>query len=232
MQFETGIQYLDSGLKSALRGMRIESTYVGLTSENVMGFDKVGYQRKEIVNSSFAQFMGADALSTVVDDKVGRLVATSHPLDFALAQKGYFQIKGSEGIKMTRDGRFKLDKEGNLLSLDGEKVLSNVGTPIKLSIIPENIKDIKVNADGVITVLDSANNKMVKVATLGVVNADGLLVMHPEVKQGYNEHSNVSLQDEFMGMMGPLRNYDANRQMFMIENSVLSKTISQLGATS
>ena len=53
--------------------------------------------------------------------------------------------------------------------------------------------------------------------------------MNPEIKQGYNEYSNVSLQNEFIGMMPIIRNFEANRQIFMIQNQNLQKVISQLG---
>lgn len=232
MQLDTGIQFVDNGLKSSLRGMQIQSSIISLTNENVMGFDKVGYQRREVINTSFSEYMGPDGLSSIVDEQVGRLANSGNPLDLALAVKGYFQVQSPDGIKLTRDGRFKLDKEGNLLSMDNAKVLSNSGQPIKLHIIPEDLKEITINAKGDLSVLNKQTKKMEKVATLGVVGSNGSVIMNPEVKQGYNEHSNVALEREFLGMMAPLRNFDANRQMFMIENSVLSKTISQLGATS
>ena len=68
--------------------------------------------------------------------------------------------------------------------------------------------------------------------TIGVVDANGLVVMEPQVKQGYNEYSNVALQNEFIGMMPVIRNFEANRQLFMIQNQNLQKVISQLGSTS
>ena len=229
MQIDTGISYIEHGLKSAIKGMQIQNKFITLTNDNVVGFDKIGYQRKEIVNSSFQEFIGADALSTVTDDKVGRLTLTSNPLDLALANKGYFQVQDASGIKLTRDGRFQLDKEGNLLALDGSKVLGNNGIPIKSTIIPKNVKEVVVNTKGDVSVFNPTTKKMEKMGTLGIVNTDGSLVIDPQVKQGYNEYSNVSLQEEFLGLMLPLRNFDANRQMFMIENQILNKTISQLG---
>lgn len=232
MQIDTGISYIEHGLKSAIKGMQIQNAFVNMTNENVIGFDKVGYQRKEIVNSSFQEFMGADALSTVVDDKVGRLTLTDHPLDLALANKGYFQIQDKSGIQLTRDGRFQLDKEGNLLTLGGLKVLGNDGMPIKSSIIPKNVKEVVVNSKGDVSVFNPETKKLQKMGTLGIVNTDGTLVIDPQVKQGYNEYSNVSLEKEFLGLMLPVRNFDANRQMFMIESSILNKTISQLGSAS
>ena len=232
MQIDTGVSYIEHGLKSAIKGMQISNTIVQTTNQNVIGFDKVGYQRKEIVNSSFAEFIGAEAISTVTDDKVGRLTLTSNPLDLALANKGYFQVQDATGVKLTRDGRFKMDKDGNILTLNDAKVLGTDGLPIKSSIIPKNAKEIAVNSKGDISVFNPKTKVLEKMGTLGIVNTDGSVVLDPQVKQGYNEYSNVSLEKEFLGMMIPLRNFDANRQMFMIESSILSKTISQLGSAS
>lgn len=232
MQIDTGISYIEHGLKSAIKGMQIQNAIVNMTNQNVIGFDKVGYQRKEIVNSSFQEHIGAEALSTVVDDQVGRITLSDNPLDLALANKGYFQVQDESGIKLTRDGRFKLDKDGNLLALNNAKVLGNDGLPIKSTIIPKNVKEVVVNSKGDISVFNPETKKLDKMGTLGIVSADGSLVIDPQVKQGYSEYSNVSLEKEFLGLMLPVRNFDANRQMFMIESSILSRTIQQLGSSS
>ena len=227
-----GIRYCEKGLTASLRAMHVQSEILGMYNDNITGFDKIGYQRKDPVVSSFTEFIGVHGLSQTIDDKVGRIAISDNPLDFAIANKGYFQTQSTEGIKLTRDGRFKLDKEGNLLTLEDDKVLSNAGTPIKLPVVPEQIKDVRVNSKGVITVLDRKTHKMVFAGQIGVVDAAGAIVMDPQVKQGYNEYSNVSLQNEFIGMMPIIRNFEANRQIFMIQNQNLQKVISQLGSTS
>ena len=66
------------------------------------------------------------------------------------------------------------------------------------------------------------------IGQLGVVDTNGVLVMDPNVKQGYNEFSNVALHEEFIKMMPIMKNFDANRQMFMLQNANLGKAISQL----
>lgn len=232
MKLNTGIKYIENGLTTSLKAMQVQSTLVNIANDNITGFDKIGYQRKEAVVSSFTEYLGTNGISTTIDDKVGRLANSGNPLDLALAIKGYFQIKSKEGVKLTRDGRFKLDKNGNLLTLDDSKVLSDNGRPIKLGIIPDNLSQIVVNSKGELSVLNTKTNKLEKVANIGVVDSNGANIMNPEVKQGYNEYSNVSLQSEFLTLMPPIRSFDANRQIFMIESSNLSKTISQLGSTS
>ena len=109
MRINGGVQLNENGLKTAIRAMQVQTALMANVSDNVNGFDKVGYQRKEAVVSSFTEFLGVDGLSTVVDDTVGRLSMTDNPLDLAMASKGYFQIQTPDGIRMTRDGRFKVD---------------------------------------------------------------------------------------------------------------------------
>lgn len=212
--------------------MQVQSELLSMANENVNGFDKVGYQRKEAVVSSFTEFLGVNGLSQTSDDKIGRISMSDNPLDLAIATKGYFQTRSAEGVKLTRDGRFKIDKEGNLLTLEDNQVLSNAGVPIKLHVIPTDLKDIKIDDSGFLSVYNEKTRKMEGVATIGVVDANGLLVMEPKVKQGYNEYSNVSLQNEFIGMMPIIRNFEANRQVFMIQNQNLQKVINQLGSAS
>lgn len=227
-----GISYLEKGIKTSIRAMQVQSELLSMANENVNGFDKVGYQRKEAVVSSFTEFLGLNGLSQTSDDKIGRISMSDNPLDLAIATKGYFQTRSAEGVKLTRDGRFKIDKEGNLLTLEDNQVLSNAGVPIKLHVIPTDLKNIKIDDSGFVSVYNEKTRKMEGVATIGVVDANGLLVMEPKVKQGYNEYSNVSLQNEFIGMMPIIRNFEANRQVFMIQNQNLQKVINQLGSAS
>lgn len=232
MRINGGIFYNENGLTTSIRAMHLDSELIGISNENIGGFDKVGYQRKEAVVSSFAEFLGVHALSTTKDDKVGRIAVSDNPLDIALANKGYFQIESKNGIKLTRDGRFKIGKDGSLLTLEDAHVLSSAGTPIQLPFVPQDLKQIKIDKSGKISLFNPDTNKLMNVGQIGVVDTNGILVMDPNVKQGYNEFSNVSLQQEFITMMPIMKNFDANRQMFMLQNANLGKAISQLSSAS
>ena len=232
MKINGGIRYCEKGLTTSLRAMHVQSEIIGMYNENVTGFDKIGYQRKDPVVSSFTEYIGVHGLSQTVDDQIGRIAMSDNPLDLALANKGYFQTQTAEGIRLTRDGRFKLDKDGNLLTLEDARVLSSAGTPIQLHVVPEKIEDVKKKSKGLVSVFNKNTNKLESVAYLGIVDTNGVVVMDPQVKQGYNEYSNVALQNEFISMMPIIRNFEANRQIFMIQNQNLQKVISQLGTTS
>ena len=63
---------------------------------------------------------------------------------------------------------------------------------------------------------------------MSVVSQDNVAVVNPDIKQGYTEYSNVALQQEFMGALPLIKNFDANRQMFLINSNNLSTAISKL----
>lgn len=230
MKINGGIRYTEGGMTASLRAMHVQTELIGIYNENVTGFDKVGYQRKDPVISSFTEYIGVHGVSTATDDQVGRISVSASPLDFALASKGYFQTLSEDGTKITRDGRFKYDKEGYLLTLDDSKVLSNTGIPIKSHILPDKPDHFRVNKKGDLSVYNKETNKLEFVATLGVVDSDGAAIIRPDIKQGYSEFSNVSLQNEFLAMAPTVRNFEANRQLFMIQSQNLTKAIQQLGA--
>ena len=115
------------------------------------------------------------------------------------------------------------------MTLRDEKVLSYSGSPIKLPFMPDEMKDVKVDRSGKISLYNQQTGKVEYVDTIAVVSSNNVSVSNPIVMQGYNEFSNVSLQDEFMRMMPIPKNFDANRQMFLIHSNNLSKVISEIG---
>ncbi len=228
MIIKGGIDYFEPGMRSTLRAMHLQTELMAIHSENVNGFDKVGYQRKDAVVSSFTEYVGVHALSTAVDDQPGRICISPYPLDLAISNKGYFQVLGKEGLKLTRDGRFHYDKEGNLLTLENERVMANDGTPIVLPCIPGTPDDVVIDLSGNISVVDRANNKVVKAGTLSVVSTTGAAVIDPGVRQGYTEDSNVILSEEFMRAFPVKKTFEANRLMFQQCYSLTSTAVQKL----
>ena len=232
MQINGGIRFCEQGMKASIRAMHLQSEVLGIINENVVGFDKVGFQRREPVVSSFTEYLGIHGLSSTIDDQPGRIMVSKNPLDITMANRGYFQIQTPQGVKLTRDGRFKLDKFGNLLDLEDNHVLSDAGMPIKLPIVPDNPAQVVVNTKGKVSVYSKDSNQLLEAGFLGIVDSNGMAVINPDVKQGYNEHSNVVLQNEFLAIKPVVRNFEANRQIFIMESNNLQKVIQQLGSAS
>ncbi len=230
MKLVAGINFDGNGLAQSINAMQMDMDIMGIFGENVVGFDKIGYQRKEAVISSFAEYIGTNALSHCVDNQVGRLTRTQRPLDLALSEKGYFQVLNKDGsLELTRDGRFVLNKNGELLTQTGQKVLSQGGYPITLPYVPKTLDKIVIGLDGKIGVFDDNERGVVNAGSIGVFSADGAIVSSNCVRQGYVESSNVSLEKEYIEMANYRRSFEANRQMFRLQNSNLSNAISRLG---
>lgn len=228
MRIKGEIDYFEPGMTSTLRAMHLQTEIFAISSENINGFDKVGYQRKEPVVSSFTEYVGIHGLSTAVDDQPGRISVSKNPLDIALSNKGYFQVLGKDGIKLTRDGRFHYDKDGNLLTLENERVMANDGTPIVLPCVPNTPDEITIDLSGNIKVVDRAHNKIVKAGTLSVVSTNGVAVVDPGVRQGFTEDSNVILSEEFLKAYPVRKTFDANRLMFQQCYSMTSTAVNKL----
>ncbi len=230
MNLAAGIRLDANGIAQSINAMQMDMDIMGIFGENIVGFDKIGYQRKDAVISSFAEYLGTHALSHSVDDMVGRLVMTDRPLDVALSEKGYFQVLNNDGsIELTRDGRFKINKKGELLTQTDQKVLSSGGCPIILPYVPETLDKIKIGLDGKISVFDDEKRGLINAGHIGVFSSDGAMVAQNCVKQGFIESSNVSLEKEYIEVSNYKRSFEANRQMFRLQNSKLSTAISRLG---
>lgn len=230
MKLVAGINYDGNGIAQSINAIQTSMDIMGIFSENILGFDKIGYQRKEAVLSSFAEYIGPAALSYTVDDQVGRLAMTQYPLDVALSEKGFFQVVNKDGsVELTRDGRFQMTKDGDIVTQAGQKVLSSGGMPIRLPFVPDELDKIVIGLDGKIGVLDSEKRGLVPAGTLGVVTSDGSLVTSNCVRQGYVESSNVSLEREYTEITNYTKTVEANSTMFRIQNSKLNKAIQSLG---
>lgn len=232
MKLLGGVYFDQSGLSTSMRGMHMQTELLSVISENMMGFDKIGYQEKENIVSSFAEYIGVHAHSVVQNDRVGRLYSSGNNLDFALAKQGYFQYLTPEGIKQTRDGRFKLDKDGYLLTQEGYNVLSKSGIPVKIDTFVDDISKVKVDTDGSISVFNEETGKMEHASDIAVVTKDGNIADEPDVRQGFVESGNVRIEEQFFNAIPVRRNFQANRQMFVMQNDLLNQTIQSLGSSS
>lgn len=229
MKLYGGINLGEGGMVTSMRDMFLQADIMNVINSNIQGFNKVGYQKKVPVVSSFAEVLGPHALSENTDEQVGRIKITKKPLDLAIACEGYFQVLTPNGIQLTRDGRFNMDKDGNILNLQNYKVLSKDGVPLKLSKVPKDIEDIKIDKDGSVKYLDKSDLKLYDAGKISVVSSKGKLIENTDIKQGYIEESNVSLHEELYSMVPVRRNFEANRQMFLIQSDSLARVIQELG---
>ena len=223
--------YAHDGMTISMKAMHTQMSLLNIHTDNIASYAVPGYQKKNPVVTSFAELLGPNAVDSATSTEIGRLRKSGYPLDVALNSKGYFQkLNAYGGVDLTRDGRFRLDKDGYLRAMDGKRILSAAGLPIKFSVIPEDLeKSVKITPNGEVKVYDSQKGTIVGMGTLGIANEQGAAAGEVDVKQGYVEDSNVMLQDEYMAIMPLRREFEANRQMFILQNDNLSRMIQELG---
>jgi flagellar basal-body rod protein FlgF len=76
----------------------------------------------------------------------GRIRITGNPLDVAIQNDGFFEVKTPDGVRYTRNGIFSLDSQRRLVTNLGHPVM---GTKGEIKVPPGNIQ---INAEGAIQV--------------------------------------------------------------------------------
>jgi flagellar basal-body rod protein FlgF len=162
----------------------------------------------------------------------GGLSFTGGKLDLAIQGEGFFLIETPAGQRLTRAGHFQLSAAGELVDPQGNRVLSQGGTPIN---IPEEAFDLIVSEDG------SISSNGVLIDTIGIVRPEGQLQRESntsfaapagvaqetnmKVVQGAVEQSNVSPVLEVARMIEVQRAYEAGQALLDKEDQRISQLI-------
>lgn len=108
-------------------------------------------------------------IATMTDMNEGALETTGNPLDVAIAGgEGFFVVQTDQGERYTRNGRFQLDDGGQLVTQEGNPVLSTNGQPI---IFAPTDDDISISGDGTIS---TNNGDLGQIQTVGFENPQAL----------------------------------------------------------
>ena len=109
------------------------------------------------------------------DFKMGPMVETGNPFDLALGEKNlFFAVETPSGIRLTRDGSFRLNEEGELVTRDGFKVLSQHYFQNRQAItVPVDAINVNIGKSGRIEYMDkTAMDTPVYLDDLMVVRID------------------------------------------------------------
>ena len=178
--------------------------------------------------------LGTRAASNEIIFTQGNFSQTDNPFDVVIQGNGFFQVRRSDGqIAYTRAGSFHVDKEGNMVTSDGDPLEPQIT-------IPAGAQSITIAADGTVSYLlagQTASQLAGQIQLAGFQNPAGLNSMgrslylptdasgEPTVAnpggqeglgtllQGYQEQSNVSIVEEFINLIAAQRAYEANSKV-------------------
>ena len=138
------------GLYTAYTGMLNEQNRMDIMTNNLANADTNGYKKEGSTAQTFADTyaikikdtsayniprrigdisLGVHIGETYTNYDQGSFEVTDNPADLALAGDGFFAIsytnkQGETSVKYTRDGAFTVNKDGYLVTKDGDYVLN------------------------------------------------------------------------------------------------------------
>lgn len=215
-------------------------------------FDRLGYIGNNFANYSttgykavrFEQMLNEDGYLTGAirtNYAQGSVQITGNPYDIAIKGDGFMPVVSPEGeVQYTRDGSFKISKDGYLTTNDDWLV----GEGIK---IPSNIYKLTIKPDGTVTSMDSSQSpeKVLGVIPLvqfqnpeGLVQGDNnklkasdesgeakLLKNHNYIAQNALEQSNINIVDSVSEMLRLNASMIASMRMAKIADDMYNKSI-------
>lgn len=112
---------------------RLTTIADNVANSSTIGFRATGVKFEDLVRGSTTKNVAfASTGATYLSGQNGGLKQTGNPLDFAVQGDAWFGVQTPAGTVMTRDGRFSMNENGELLTIEGYPVLDASGAPIQL----------------------------------------------------------------------------------------------------
>lgn len=225
---------------------------VTVSSHNMANVTTNGFKRDVVGKNSFDVHMTMDsyynvpkivvterpAIDRVTDFSSSSVKTTNNPLNLSLRGNGFFVVNTEQGEAYTRNGDFKLDSQGRLVTQKGDSVAGLEGE-IRLSTTTP-----RISHDGVVW---EGKNRVGKLAVVefdsGIVNTlsrqtNGMYISKttrpsisekPEIIQGYLEGSNVDSAFEMINTVETLRHFELNQKMLHMQQEMFKTSLDALG---
>jgi flagellar basal-body rod protein FlgF len=211
---------MDAASSVALSGQLARERQVDVLANNIANLSTTAYKGEQMMFAELMSNVGGTRATyvqdrgTVRDWSEGPLTQTGDSLDVALQGAGFLEIQTADGVRYTRDGRFKLNAQRQLVTLDGNPVLGEGESPIAL--LP-GTGQITIGQDGTLTARTGSIGKLAVVSFTELQNltADGSGLYETDetpapdtettVRQGMIEGSNVQPVLEMTRLMSASR---------------------------
>lgn len=248
----------------AKTGLDAQQTRMAVTANNLANTNTAGFKRdrasfEDLLYQTVRQAGGATSeqtqlptglqvgtgvrvAATAKSFEQGSLAQTGNALDVAVNGRGFFEIQMPDGTTAyTRDGSFKVNAQGELVT--------NSGYPVQPGLqIPEGAQSITIGADGTVSVQVTGQVEAVQVGQLTLsdfVNPSGLQAKGENLfvetgasgpaqsgapgqggvgvlVQGSLEGSNVNVVEELVSMIETQRAYETNAKAISTTDQMLA----------
>jgi flagellar basal-body rod protein FlgG len=252
---------MNLSLYSAATGMEAQQLNLNTIANNLANVNTPGFKRSKIEfqdllyqkpRTSGADSGGGNVVPTGIEIGNGsRVAATSkvfvqgqlsnsgEKLDVAIQGDGFFEVQRPDGtLAYTRDGSFKLNANGQVVTADGLPIVSGFQP------IPTGTTGISISENGEVTVQSASGNQTFRLSLTRFANPAGLRSLGgnlyeetkasgtPEtgnpgeqgfgtVMQGYIENSNVNIVEEMVNLIIAQRAYEINSKSVQTSDEML-----------
>jgi len=246
-------------LFTAGSGMIIQERRQANTTNNLSNAATTGFKMQELISKetgrsliqnrehsdrgkNFMRDIGEISLGAEIDEvysnfEQGMLEETSRDTDFAIEGEGFFRVEFSDlQTGYTRNGHFKIDREGYLTTEDGKRVLSKNNQ----SILVED-KKLSVSGDGVVS-LDGDEEYELGIVNIAGTNlkaiGEGYYLMEngqevesedAVIHQKMLEQSNVNPLKEMVRMIEIARSFESNQKVLQSIDKMMEKSVNSIG---
>ena len=243
-------------LYSAASGMNAQQLNMDNIANNLANANTVGYKTRRasfqdlmyqnlvapgssagaqtVVPTGLQLGLGTRAATNEIIFQQGDFASTGNPLDLVIQGRGFFQIHRASGeVGYTRAGNFHLDKDGSIVTSDGDQLEPQITLPAAAQAVSigndgtvtyQLAGQTTTQTAGQITLADFQNpaglnsigrNLFQPTAASGdaIVGVAGGSEGMGSLLQGYTEGSNVSVVNEFINMITSQRAYEANSKV-------------------
>lgn len=253
------------GLYTAYTGMLNEQNRMDILTNNLANASTVGFKKEGSTSQSFDSILtvkikdqsvglqnvqklgtnnpGVKIGENYTDFTQGSFRVTDNTYDLALAGDGFFTIEftnkaGETSTMYTRNGQFTLNREGYLVTQDGDYVLDTQNRRIQLN----TLLDSEIGSDGTITQAGRAvariqvtdfedYNYLEKYGETYYRPVEGAKTTQADadVKSGYLEMANVQVVSEMVNLISITRAYESNQKIIQAYDDTLETAVTQLG---
>ncbi len=257
-------------LYTAATGATTQQFNMDIIANNVSNVNTTGYKKtraefQDLINQTFSSpgalgsqgtidpvgvqvGLGTRISATQRDFINGPIIQTANPLDMAIQGDGFFQIQLDNGqIGYSRDGSFKRDANGSIVTTDGYPLIPQMT-------IPQDSTEITIGPNGSVSIRDSTGNfqeigqiQLARFANPAGLEAQGrnLYSRTPSsgdpivgqlgqgefakttIGQGFLENSNVQIVEELINLITAQRAFEANSKVMQAGDQML-QTINQI----
>jgi flagellar basal-body rod protein FlgG len=254
---------MNKALWVAKTGLEAQQTRMSVISNNLANVNTTGFKRdramfEDLLYQNVRQ-VGAQSsqdtrlpsglqlgtgVRTVATEKIhtlGNIVQTNNSLDIAIQGRGFIQVLQPDGnLAYSRDGSFKLDETGQLVTSNGYVIQPAIT-------IPSNATAVTIGSDGVVSATTAGSATPTQVGSIQLadfINPAGLQPVGQNlyqetaasgspstgtpglnglgaVAQGSLETSNVNVVEELVNMIETQRAYEMNSKAIQTTDRML-----------